>query len=368
MVEKSKEKIADATERVPPEDLKSAIRNGLTFGFRRMQTCNAMDYVNFGSAGLKVSQLALGLGFRGQKSEAEAQRVVEHAIDRGINLIDCANVYGMMDSRENSGSSEIVLGKALKGKRDDVVITSKVRSQIGPGPNDVGLSRYHILREIERSLKRLETDHLDVYLVHGFDPSTPLEETMQALDDLVHSGKVRYIGCCNFAAWQVCRALWISDVKHITPFMCVQNKYNLLNRELEREMFGLVKEQGLGVMAFSPLAVGLLSGAYVPGQHPPAGSHWARSETYNLDELFQGARGEAVNTLIELAKEIGKTPAQLALAWVLSHPEITVAITGGDTIQHLDDNLGALDIELDETVREKLDTVSEVFISDPVEI
>ncbi len=326
-----------------------------------------MEYVNFGSAGLKVSRLALGLGFRGQKSEAEAQRVVEHAIERGINLIDCANVYGMMDIRENSGGSEIVLGKALKGKRDEVVITSKVCSQIGPKPNDNGLSRYHILREVERSLKRLETDHLDVYLVHNFDKSTPLEETMRALDDLVQSGKVRYIGCCNFAAWQVCRALWISDVKHLTPFMCVQNRYSLLNRELERELFGLVREQGLGVMAFSPLAVGLLSGDYIPGQPPPAGSHWERSDR-SLDELFQGASGKAVTTLINLAKEIGKTPAQLALAWVLSQPEVTVAITGGDTIQHLDDNIGALDIILDEAVREKLDKVTEAFIRDPVEV
>ena len=281
-----------------------------------------MDYVNFGSTGLKVSQLALGLGFRGQKSKDEAQRVIEHAIDRGINLIDCANVYGMMDSRENSGSSEIVLGKALKGKRDKVVITSKVCSKIGPEPNDNGLSRYHILREVERSLKRLETDHLDVYLVHGFDASTPLEETMQALDDLVHSGKVRYIGCCNFAAWQVCRTLWISDVKSLTPFICVQNRYNLIHRKLEDEMFGLVREQGLGVMAFSPLAVGLLSGTYVPGQPPPADSHWRRTDR-SLDELFQGPSGEAVTTLIDLAKEIGKTPAQLALAWVLLQPEVT---------------------------------------------
>ncbi len=326
-----------------------------------------MDYVNFGSAGLKVGRLALGLGFRGQKSEAEAQRVVEHAIERGINLIDCANVYGMMDNRENSGGSEIVLSKALKGKRHEVVITSKVCSSIGPGPNDYGLSRYHILREVERSLKRLETDHLDVYLVHSFDASTLLEETMRALDDLVHSGKVRYIGCCNFTAWQVCRALWISDVKHLTPFMCVQNRYNLLNRELERELFGLVREQGLGVMVYSPLAVGLLSGDYIPGQPLPAGSHWDRSDR-SLDVLFQDAGGAAVTTLIDLAKKIGKTPAQLALAWVLSQPEVTVAITGGDTIQHLDDNLGALDIILDDVVREKLDTVSEAFISEPVEV
>ena len=166
-----------------------------------------MEYVNFGSAGVQVSRLALGLGFRGQGDEAEAQRVIEHTIDQGINLIDCANVYGTMDDRANIGRSEVILGKALKGKRDDVVITSKVASPMGEGPNDDGLSRYHIMREVENSLTRLDTDHIDVYLVHTFDESTPLEETVRALDDLVRSGKVRYVGCCNYAAWQVCKGL-----------------------------------------------------------------------------------------------------------------------------------------------------------------
>ena len=320
-----------------------------------------MEYVNFGSAGVQVSRLALGLGFRGQGDEAEAQRVIEHTIDQGINLIDCANVYGTMDDRANIGRSEVILGKALKGKRDDVVITSKVASQIGDGPNDIGLSRYHIMREVEKSLTRLDTDHIDVYLVHTFDESTPLEETIRALDDLVRSGKVRYVGCCNYAAWQVCKGLWVADRYNATPYMCVQNQYNLLTRHLEGEMFALVRDQGLGVMAYSPLAVGLLSGIYSPDRPAPEGTLWATRLRDQFPSAMEGAASRVISTVIELAGELGVTPAQLALAWVLSHPEITVAITGGDTIEHLNDNIGAVGWGLDDSVRETLDAVSEPF-------
>ena len=320
-----------------------------------------MEYVNFGKAGVQVSQLALGLGFRGQGDEAEAQRVIEHTIDQGINLIDCANVYGTMDDRANIGRSEVILGKALKGKRDDVVITSKVASQIGDGPNDIGLSRYHIMREVEKSLTRLDTDHIDVYLVHMFDESTPLEETIRALDDLVRSGKVRYVGCCNYAAWQVCKGLWVADQYNATPYMCVQNQYNLLTRQLEGEMFALVRDQELGVMVYSPLAVGLLSGVYSPDNPAPTGTLWATRLREQFPAAVEGAASQVISTVIELAGELGVTPAQLALAWVLSHPEITVAITGGDTIEHLNDNIGAVSWTLDDSVRETLDAVSEPF-------
>ena len=320
-----------------------------------------MEYVNFGNAGVQVSRLALGLGFRGQGDEAEAQRVIEHTIDQGINLIDCANVYGTMDDRANIGRSEVILGKALKGKRDDVVITSKVASPIGDGPNDQGLSRYHIMREVEKSLTRLDTDHIDVYLVHTFDELTPLEETIRALDDLVCSGKVRYVGCCNYAAWQVCKGLWVADRYNATPYMCVQNQYNLLTRQLEGEMFALVRDQELGVMVYSPLAVGLLSGVYSPDNPAPTGTLWATRLREQFPAAVQGAASQVISTVIELAAELGVTPAQLALAWVLSHPEITVAITGGDTIEHLNDNIGAVGWTLDDSVRETLDTVSEPF-------
>lgn len=317
-----------------------------------------MDYVNFGAAGVKVSPLALGLGLRGQADEAAAQRLIEHAIAQGINLIDCANIYGPKDDRANIGQSEIVLGRALKGKRDDVVITSKVASAVGKGPNDRGLSRFHMMREVERSLKRLDTDHIDVYLVHVYDPTTPQEETIRALDDLVRSGKVRYLGCCNYNAWQVCRAHWIADTINAVPFMCVQNPYSLLNRRLEQEMFGLVRELKVGCMVYSPLAVGLLSGAYLLGRPAPADSLWATRRKDWFDKAMAGDVGEVINTLHRLAAEVGKTPAQLAIAWVLSHPEVTVAISGADTVAQFDDVLGGVGWTLDPEVRRQLDEVS----------
>lgn len=320
-----------------------------------------MEYVNFGKAGVKVSPLALGLGLRGQGDANAAQRLIEHALDSGINLIDCANIYGLMDDRANVGRSEEILGKAIQGKRDDVVITSKVFSQMGTGPNDAGLSRYHIMREVERSLKRLNTDHIDVYLIHAYDETTPQEETIRALDDLVRSGKTRYIGCCNHQAWQACKALWIADSINATPYMCIQNMYNLLNRDLETEMFGLVREEGLGVMCYSPLAVGLLSGVYSPDEPPPAGTLWAARQD-EFSRQMSGAIGQVISTLKRLAAELGKTPAQLAVAWVLSHPEVTIAISGSDTIEQLDDTLGGVGWELDAAVREALDGVSRSFV------
>lgn len=321
-----------------------------------------MEYVNFGKAGVKVSPLALGLGLRGQSDENAAQRLIEHAIHNGINLIDCANIYGPMDDRANIGRSEVILGRAIKGKRDDVVITSKVCSHIGQGPNDYGLSRYHIMREIDRSLTRLGTDHIDVYLIHVPDDTTPQEETIRALDDLVRSGKVRYLGCCNHQAWQVCKALWIADSINATPYMCVQNMYNLLNRDLETEMFGLVREEGLGVMCYSPLSVGLLSGQYAPDEPPPAGSLWGRRYPEEYERRMRGATGKVIATLKRLADALEKTPAQLAVAWVVSHPEVTVAISGSDTIEQLDDTLGGVGWELDAAVRDELNEVSRSFV------
>ena len=320
-----------------------------------------MDYVNFGKAGVKVSPLALGLGLRGQGDARTAQRLIEHAINSGINLIDCANIYGLMDDRANIGRSEEILGKAIQGKRDDVVITSKVFSQIGTGPNDAGLSRYHIMREIERSLKRLNTDHIDVYLIHAYDEGTPQEETVRAMDDLVRSGKTRYIGCCNHQAWQACKALWIADSINATPYMCLQNMYNLLNRDMETELFGLAREEGLGVMCYSPLAVGLLSGVYSPDEPAPAGTLWANRPD-EFAQKMDGDTGQVISTLNRLAAELGKTPAQLAVAWVLSHPEVSVAISGSDTIEQLDDTLGGVGWELDAAVRDELDEVSRPFV------
>ena len=320
-----------------------------------------MEYVNFGKAGVNVSRIALGLGFRGQSDPAEAQKVVERALDLGINFLDCANVYAPTGrDAHDPGQSEGILGRVIKGCRDDVVITTKVSCPVGTGPNDSGLSRYHIMREVERSLKHLDTDHIDVYLAHG-PPDNPHEETLRAFDDLVRSGKVLYVGCCNYAAWQVCHALWIQDCINASPYICVQNPYNLLNRTLEREMFGVLREFGLGAMAYSPLAVGLLSGAYDADKPAPANSLWETVDHRKgrFEKLMQGPIRPTIALLHELAEEIGKTPAQLAMAWVLSHPEITTALSGSDTVEHVEDVVGAVGWELDPEIRRRLDEQSD---------
>ncbi|MEE8362945.1 MAG: aldo/keto reductase [Dehalococcoidia bacterium] len=317
-----------------------------------------MEYVNFGKAGVKVSRLAFGLGFRGQADADEAERVIERAIELGINFIDCANVYGLGDDRVSAGTSEEILGRVLKRRRDDLFISSKVFSPIGEGPNDRGASRYHILREIERSLRRLDTDHVDVYILHGYDDATPLDETLRAMDDLVTQGKTRYIGVSNYRAWQVIKALWTADRNGLDALICVQNPYSLLNRELEQEMFPAVGAHGFGVMCYSPLAVGLLSGAYVPGEAAPAGSLYATGRAGDYPGAMDERARATLDVLHDVARAHEVTVAQAAINWVLSHPEVTLAITGGDTVEHMEDNVGAVGWSITEEERARLDEVS----------
>lgn len=318
-----------------------------------------MEYVNFGRAGLKVSRLALGLGLRGQGDEREAERLIRKAFDGGINLFDCANVYGLNDDRAYAGRSEEILGRALKDVRDEVVITSKVVSPIGRGVNDRSGSRYHVLREVERSLRRLGTDRIDVYLLHSFDRTTPLDEQLRALDDLVTAGKVRYVGVCNYQAWQVCRALWLQERLGADPLLTVQNPYSLLNRSLEAEMFPLVRELGLGVMAYAPLATGLLSGTYRPGAAPPPATLWASGNRRDqLGRTLSGQTAEVLALAREVAERSGATLAQLALKWVISHPEVTCAISGADSDAQIAENLGAVDVRLAPEDLTRLDEVS----------
>ena len=314
-----------------------------------------MEFVRIGSSDLEVSRMALGLGFRGQSSDSEAVRLIEHAIDSGINFIDCANKYQLRtDADDAHGSSEEILGRVLKSRRDEVVITSKVGAEGGDEKIAGGCSRENILREVERSLSLLGTDHIDLYLLHRFDPATPMEETLQVLDDLVTSGKVRYVGCSNYQAWQVCKALWFAERMPVTPFVCVQNNYNLLNRELEREMFPLVRDQGLGVMAFSPLQVGLLSGVYVPGEPPPPGTLWSERRQ-EFDEVFCGATAEMVETVRDVAAQRGVSMPQVAVNWVRSREEVSVVITGSDSIEQFDDTLAAFDWKLNADELARLD-------------
>ena len=276
-----------------------------------------MEYRNFGTAGVKVSPICLGVAFRGRPDKAIQRATIERAIDHGVNFIDCANTY-------QRGESECVLGETIKGRRDQFVITTKVCEPIGEGPNDRGLSRFHIMREIEKSLSRLQTNYIDIYLLHHVDPTTPIEETLRALDDLVRKGMIRYVGCANFAAWQVCKGLWISDRRNLAPFICVQSHYNLLERSPEREVMPFCRAEGLGMMTYSPLAIGLLTGRFRHGAPPPPNTPWGQGRL-GFEEVMSPDADRVVETLIRIGTARGKTPAQVAIAWVLSHPEISAA-------------------------------------------
>ena len=307
-------------------------------------------YTNLGNSGLIVSRIALGCGLRGQNEPKEFTKLIHKAIDSGINFIDCANVYGLSDNRERAGTSETLLGQAIKGKRDDLVITSKVSSPIGTrnGPNDQGTSRFHILREVEKSLKRLDTDHIDVYLLHQFHASTPYDESLRALEILIQQGKIRYVGACNYQAWQVVQSLRIQDTLNAAPLITIQNPYSLLNRGLEREMFPMLRETGIGMMAYSPLAAGLLT-------RTASAAVVARTKTNtDLNNLIEKTR----KPLLKISSETGYTIAQIAMAWILSKPEVSAVITGSDTQEQVEENVVSLKVEIPAEDLEELDKIS----------
>lgn len=314
-----------------------------------------MDYVRLGRAGVKVSRLCLGTAFRGywrgHTDEATAIRTVETAVDLGCNFIDCANFY-------YQGRCEELLGKAIKNKREDLVITTKVWSQIGEGPNDKGLSRFAIMREIERSLVRLQTDYVDIYLLHHWDGDTELDETLKAFDDLVRQGKVRYVGACNFSAAQVVEALWAADRGGLDPFFVLQNQYNILQRwEIEPELLPLCRQYGLGMMTFSPLAVGLLSGQFRRGQPPPEGTPWNDDDRFA--RAFDEKNDQIVQKLIDIGQGQGKTPAQVAIAWILANDDVTAPIIGPDRPEHVEEVFGALEVEFSAEDLQALDELSQ---------
>lgn len=320
-----------------------------------------MEYAQLGKTGLQVSRICLGTAFRAslfkeRYDDALCVRVIHHALDAGVNFIDTANYYSY-------GRSEEIVGRALHGRRDDVVLATKVRSAVKdhPGPNDAGLSRFHVMRECERSLRRLRTDHIDLYWLHAPDERTPIEETLRALDDLIHQGKVRYIGCCNYAAWQVCEALWRSEVLHLNACVAIQNQYSLLNRwEIEPELLPMCEKFSLGLATYSPLAMGLLSGRFRRGQPVPAGTPWSAGEPYarHFEYAMTPAADEIVRALIDIGAAHSKTPSQAALRWLLDKPNVTSVIIGPDLLEHVDDTLGALGWSLEFEERVRLDTLS----------
>lgn len=318
-----------------------------------------MEYRQLGSSGLRVSTMTLGtMGWGGtgwatpvgNVDVAGAREQIAVAREAGVNLIDTADVY-------SNGLSEEILGEAIGGDRDDVLIATKARMPMGTGPNDAGLSRHHILRAAEGSLRRLRTDYIDLYQVHEWDGRTPLEETLRALDDLVRSGKVRYVGASNYAAWHLMKALGISERRGFERFVSQQIYYSLQNRDAETELVPLSIDQGVGILVWSPLAGGLLSGKYRRGIEAPAGSRhlseWDEPPVNDETKLY-----DTIEALVSIGEARGVSAAQVALAWLLSRPAVTSVIVGARTTDQLRDSLRAADLELGAEELARLDKVS----------
>ena len=321
-----------------------------------------MKYRPLGHTGVKLSALCLGTAFRAQDDEQICIQVIDRAIDFGCNFIDTA-FYG-------EGRSETVVGKAIKDKREEVFLCTKIFGTRHPSPNHNGLTRLNLVRGVEDSLNRLQTDHIDLYLLHSFDPNTPLEETLRALDDMVRSGKVRYIGCSNFSAWKIVEALWQSDRRNLARFVCIQDQYNLLNRwGIEPDLMPLCREHGIGIMTYSPLAIGLLTGQFRRGQAPPPGNNpWNKKEPgrgfsahkYDFETAMTERVDRIVQTLIDIGSRHDRTPAQIAIAWILDHPEVTAPILGADQPEQVDEAFQAVEWHLPTEERQALDEVSQV--------
>src|SRR6266850_5957554 len=316
-----------------------------------------MNYRELADTGVFVSELCLGtmtFGGRGQiwemmggLEQKGVDGLVHGALDAGINFVDTANVYA-------TGESETLLGKALAGRRHDVVLATKVRGRMGPGPNQVGLSRLHILHEIEASLKRLGTDYVDLYQIHRFDVLTSIEDTLRTLDDLVRSGKVRYIGCSNLAAWQLMKALSISRAERLEHFRCTQSYYSLVGRELERETLPLLADQKLGLLVWSPLAGGFLTGKFTRDGKDAS----ARRASFNFPPIDSEKGFAILDAARTVGANHGASITQVAIAWLLAREAVTSVIIGARTPAQLDDNLKSVDVRLSPEEIRLLDEVS----------
>lgn len=322
-----------------------------------------MDFQRLGKTGLKVSRVCLGTMTYGSSKwrdwvleEEESRPFIQRAIELGINFFDTADVYSL-------GVSEEILGRALKdfARRDEVVIASKVFFPMGDKPNQGGLSRVHIMNAIDDSLRRLGTDYIDLYQIHRWDPETPIEETLEALHDVVKSGKARYIGASSMYAWQFMKSLHLSDIRGWTRFAAMQNHYNLVYREEEREMMPLCLTEGIGVIPWSPLARGFLSGNRTRqdwGETPRA-----KSDGFAHDMYYQESDFEVVERVIEMAGQRGVTPSQIALAWLLHQPGVTSPIIGASQMDHLEQDAAAIEIKLSS---EELELLQEPYQPHPV--
>ena len=295
-----------------------------------------MEYRNLGNSGLKVSFLGLGANtFGWWLDEQSSAAVINHALELGINFIDTADMYG-------KGQSEEYIGRTLKEKRKNVVIAGKFAAMMGEGINDRGGSRWYIMRAVEASLKRLKTDYIDLYQMHNPDPTTPIEETLGALDDLVKAGKVRYIGCSNFLGWQLSEALWTSRVNNLNSFVTAQTKYNVLERQIEQELVPCCKAHGLGIIPWGPLAGGFLTGKYRRQEKPPTpvdGKMGAKVFIPIYKNVMVETNWERLGKLEAFTKSRGHTVSELAIAWLLSRPWLSTVIAGATKPEQLDANL-----------------------------
>jgi len=317
-----------------------------------------MEYRQLGRSGLRVSVLTLGtMTFGGRGAFAKtgstdvvgARRLIDISVGAGINLLDTANMYSL-------GLSEEIIGEALGDKREQVLISTKARMRVGDGPNDAGASRWHIIEQCEKSLKRLRTDRIDLYFLHEWDGQTPLEETLEALDTLVRTGKVRYVGCSNYSGWHLMKALGVSERLGYQRFVSQQIHYSLQAREAEYELVPIAIDQGVGIMVWSPLAGGLLSGKYRRGQNPSSGRHlndWGEPPVRSKEQLF-----DIVNVLLAIAQNRGASAAQVALAWLLGRPGVASLVIGARTEEQLAENIAAAGLTLTQDETEALEVAS----------
>ncbi len=312
-----------------------------------------MLYKQMGRTGLKISAMSIGTMFFGtQVAEEEAIKTLDLAFEKGINMFDTADAYAL-------GKSEEIVGKAIRNKRQSVVLATKIGHRGGRGPNDSGLSREHIIQGVEASLKRLGTDYIDVYYAHTPDYATPIEETLRAFDRLVQQGKVRYVACSNIRAWQLTKSLWVSDKHNLARYDCIQSVYNLLTRDVEYELLPCCAAEGIGVTVFNPLAAGFLTGKYDPNQPPPADNRFGRERTGKREQelYWSPANFQATAKLKKIAEDHGRTLTHFSLAWIINNPVVSSAVIGVSSAKQLEDNVKAVDIKLTDEEKKACDEV-----------
>ncbi|HSR85975.1 MAG TPA: aldo/keto reductase [Streptosporangiaceae bacterium] len=320
-----------------------------------------MDHARLGRTGLPVSRLCLGtMTFGLQCDEPSSVAILDRAAEGGIDFLDTSDAYPLGGDLSTRGLTEEILGRWLQGKRGQFIVATKCFVPTGPAPFDAGNSRKHIMSAVEDSLRRLQTDYIDLYQLHGYDRETPIDETLSALDDLVHQGKVRYVGCSNFLTYQLVRAIGRSETLRLTRLDSVQPRYNLLFRQIEREMLQFCDEEGVGVIPYNPIAGGLLSGGHSRTAPPPAGSRFTLGNAGSLyqDRYWHDQEFDTVEQLRGLAAEAGMSLVTMAVAWVLANKVITAPIIGASRPEQLDDSLAAAVVRLDHDVKRRLDEVT----------